>query len=152
MRVNNGKIASLAEFAQKHREALSFDLITRTSYQLEDVGGALSWGALDAFIKNLGQDSALARELGMSTGWETTTKTNAILADIYDLLQLINRNLVASNSKKKISDKIKPYPRPGAEKDKRKIGTGAMPLNDLREWIKGKQRKGKQQHGKRRND
>jgi hypothetical protein len=119
---------------------LNFDLITKTHYQVEDVGGVLSWDALDSFIKNIGPGSALARDLGYDLeGWDTRTKTNAILADIYDVLQLINRNIVASNSKKRISEKITPYPRPGREDDKKRIGSGAIPVTDLREWIRRKQ-------------
>ena len=93
--------------------------------------------------------------MGFSTGWETISKTNAILADIYDLLQLVNRNLVAANSKKKIKETITPYPRPGRDNNARKIGKSAMPLADLREWMnkkrKAKQRKGEKSNGKRRN-
>ena len=126
-----GGIISLARFCEDHAEALTYDLITRTSYQLEDVGGALSWSSLKSFIKFLGSDSALAKDLNKATGWEDTIKTNAILADIFDLLQVINKNIC--NSKKT----IKPYPRPGKEEDNtRRIGKGsAMPLDDLKEWI-----------------
>ena len=85
----------------------------------------------------MGSDSALARDLGRSTGWENTLKTNAILADIYDLLQVINVNIINMMTKKK--KRIKPYPRPGRDdNNERKIGKGAMPLNDLREWIRRK--------------
>lgn len=108
------------------------------------MGGALTWGSLRAFIANLGTDSALARSMEKSTGWETTLKTNAILADIFDMLQQINNNLVSLGSKGKQHPKVKPYPRPGKDKDKkRKLGSGPMPVAQLREWIKGKQ------HGKR---
>ena len=100
-----------------------------------------------SFIKNVGPESAIGRELGYATGWETTTKTNAILADIYDLLQVINRNLVAAHSKEKVKKKIKPYPRPGQDENKRKIGKGALPVNELREWIENK-RKQKKKGGK----
>lgn len=130
---------SLARFIDEHGEAIGFDLITKTNFQIDDIGGALTWSSLDSFIKNLGGDSALARDLGKATGWETTTKTNAILADIYDLLQVINANLIsfASNGKKKT--KIKPYPRPGRDEDiKRKIGREAMPLDELRKWLKNR--------------
>lgn len=108
--------------------------MTRTSYQLDDVGGALSWSALNSFIHGLQTDSALARDLGKSTGWEDTLRTNMILADIYDLLQVINLNIAAIGGGKK--RKIKPYPRPGKAEDKKKLGKGAMPLQALREWIK----------------
>ena len=65
--------------------------------------------------------------------------TNRILADIYDLLQVINANIVGLGGNK--AKKIKPYPRPGAEKNKRRnIGQGSgMPLDKLREWIRRKQ-------------
>lgn len=138
-RAEPGGIVGLAEFADEHAEALTYDLITRTHYQLEDVGGALSWSSLASFVKNLGTDSALARDLDKATGWESTIRTNAILADIYDLLQVINANLVAFASGGKKRTKIKPYPRPGGEKDKKRMGRGALPLDQLREWIKERQ-------------
>ena len=122
---------------QTHREALSYDLLTRTSYQIDDRGEALTSASLYAFIKHLDGNSALAKDLGHSTGWETTLKTNAILADIFDMLQVIHADLVtwASGGKKKANNK--PYPRPGKEENKaRKLGSGAMPLNELREWFR----------------
>lgn len=133
----------LARFVNEHAQALNYDLLTRTNYQIEDIGGALSWGALYAFIKHLGGDSALARDLGKATGWETTLKTNEILADIFDMLQVIHADIVswASNGKKKAHNK--PYPRPGAGvENKRKIGKGALPLLEFREWINRRQKHG----------
>ena len=116
---------------------MEYDLLTRTHYQLDDVGGALSWGSLASFVKNLGTDSALARDLDKATGWENTLRTNALLADIYDLLQVINANLVASAGGKK--KKIKPYPRPGDKPEDKRIGKGALPFDKLRDWIKERQ-------------
>lgn len=117
--------------------------MTRTRYTLDDVGGALSWRSLLAFIKYLGSDSALARDLGKSTGWEETIKTNAILADCFDLLQTMRAEQVWWHNKKRL--KTKPYPRPGADNDnKRKLGKGPVPVDELREMI----RRGK--HGKQR--
>lgn len=98
---------------------------------MDDVGGALSWSALNSFVRNLDSGSALARDLGKSTGWENTLTTNQILADIYDLLQVIA--IMISHKRKQ----IKPYPRPGREKD-RKIGKGAMKVTDLEKWFKEK--------------
>lgn len=103
---------------------------------MDDVGGALSWSALNSFIRNLGRDSALSREINNTAGWETTSQTNAILADIYDILQVIALSI---NHKKK---PIKPYPRPGA-KDIRKFGKGALPVKDLHQWIKERQGNGR---------
>lgn len=107
---------------------------------MDDVGEALSWASLYSFIKHLGSNSALAKELGKSTGWETTLKTNEILADIFDMLQVIHADMVnwASGGKKKANNK--PYPRPGKDEHKntRKLGNGAMPVDKLREWINGR--------------
>ena len=109
------------------------------------MGGALSWSSLRSFLLNLKTDSALARDLGKSTGWEDTLKSNELLADIFDMLQVINVNLmqIASGGKKK--SKFKPYPRPGREEDKneRKLGTGAIPISELREWLRRKRDNGK---------
>lgn len=75
--------------------------------------------------------------------WAGTLKTNAILADIHDILSLINANLVAMGSGKRAT-KPQPYKRPG-DKDKEKIGKNALPPDQLREWFskKRKERKDK---------
>lgn len=131
-----GGILSLARFADDHSEAIEYDLMTKTQYTLDDIGGALPWRSLSSFIKNLDSGSALARDLGKSTGWEDTIRTNAILADIYDLLQRINSNIVAIGDGKPTKN-IKPYPRPGRDEDNtRKIGKGGLPVDELREWIR----------------
>lgn len=131
-----GGIISLASFAEEHCEAITYDLLTRTNYSLDDVGGELSWFALDSFIRNLDSGSALARDLGKSTGWENTLQTNILLADIYDLLQVINVNICGLGGKKK--KKIKPYPRPNGKGNDKKIGKGALPLNELEKWFEEK--------------
>jgi hypothetical protein len=141
-RVVPGGIISLAKFTEEHRGAIAFDLLTKTNYSIDDVGGELSWFALSSFIRNLNTDSALARELGKSTGWEDTLTTNRILADIYDLLQVINGNLVAIGGGK--HKKITPYPRPkGKDDEKKHIGKGAIPFDELKEWFKEKRKNGK---------
>jgi hypothetical protein len=81
-------------------------------------------------------DSALSRSLGRATGWEDTLKTNALLADIFDMLQAIHADICALGGRKV---HIKPYPRPGKDKDKKRIGKGALPYDQLREWIKERQ-------------
>ena len=53
------------------------------------------------------------------------------------MLQVINANIVNMASGKRKN--IKPYPRPGKDEDKKRIGKGAMPLDKLREWIKERQ-------------
>lgn len=74
--------------------------------------------------------------------WGTTLRTNIILSDIYDLLAVINANLRGGFSRKR-PRKTKPYKRPWAKKDSdKKFGKGALPKNQLREWIKNYRKKG----------
>ena len=107
-----------------------------TGYTLNDVGGRLPWSALSSFIHNLQPDSALCREIGGYAGWESTLKTNIILADLVDVVNAIAHGLSGKKHK------IKPYPRPfekGKDKDEKHIGKGALPTVDsLRNWIKEK--------------
>lgn len=105
-----------------------------TGYTLNDVGGRLPWSALSSFIHNLQPDSALCREIGGYAGWESTLKTNIILADVCDTLQAIALSLGGKKHK------FKPYPRPfDKDKQRKNIGKGAMPTVDsLRNWFKEK--------------
>ena len=123
----------------KHHKALESDLM-KYGYELRDVGHSLSWGALHSFISNIEPDSALSRELAPDTyKWSTTTKTNAILADIYDMLALINANLVAIGSHKQTKTPP-PYPRPGNKKDGKHIGDEAIPASELKDMFVSKRR------------
>lgn len=70
--------------------------------------------------------------------WAGTMKTNAILADIFDLLAMINANICAMGSGKK-AKKPKAYKRPG-DKDKQKIGKNALPADQLMEWFDNKRK------------
>lgn len=119
-----------------------------TGYTLNDVGGALSWDALGAFLHYLDPTTATAQELEPELApWATTTKTNTILADIYDVLSQINNNLVALGSHK-AAKTIKPYPRPGdRNKKNRKIGKGALSPDELKAWFDNK-RKGRKKKPK----
>lgn len=104
---------------------------------MSDVGRGLSWAALDSFIKNTPPDGALVREIRPDLyQWSTIAKTNALLADIYDMLAIINSNLCAKGSGKK-AKKPKPYPRPGKNKNARKVGT-ALPVSELHKKIFGR--------------
>ena len=130
-----GGIISVATILSEHSDAITYDLLTKTKYSLDDVGGALSWSTLYSFIKGLDADSAYACELGNRRGWESTSKTNIILADIYDLLQVIVVQLGGNKNK------YKPYPRPWETEDKneQKFGKDALPPDDLHKWIKERQ-------------
>lgn len=110
---------------------------------MSDIGRRLSWDALDSFVKNLRPDSATAREMNPELAvWATQAKTNAILADIFDLLSGINANLVAMATGKR-AKRTKQYPRPGKkDKNVQQIGgrENAMPVAKMREWLEEKRR------------
>ena len=119
------------------------DLLVQTGHTLDDVGSALSWSALGAFLHRVEPDGAIAHEIEPEiAAFSSRFKTNAILADIYDLLAQINANLVAGFSRKRAS-KPRRYPRPGDE-SKRRIGKDSMTMSELDSWFakKKKQRGG----------
>ena len=135
-----GGIISLRRFIEDHREAIQYDLITSAGVELNDIGGSLSWGAFGSFVKKLPTNSATFQELHPEVSdWGTQLRTNIILADIYDILSQINLNMIGGFSRKK-SHKAQPYPRPWNEKKDRKIGKGALPKNQLHEWIEKKRK------------
>lgn len=120
------------------------DLLVQTGFTLDDVGGALSWSALGAFLHRIEPDGAIAQEIEPDiAAFSSRFKTNAILADIYDLLAQINANMVAGFSRKP-SKKPRRYPRPG-DGSKRQIGkNNSMTVNELDSWFTQKK---KQKHG-----
>ena len=72
----------------------------------------------------------------MKAGWDSTLKTNIILADLVDVANAIAHGLSGKKHK------VKPYSRPfekGKDKEKKHIGKGALAtVDDLRNWIKEK--------------
>ena len=131
----------LATFVEEHREAVERDLLIETGHELNDVGGALSWGALKSYLSHIKLGSALAGELNPEwTEWSTTAKTNAILADIYDQLQVVNSQLRVLITHKP-SRRPEPYKRPGDnKKETKRIGKGSLPASKMREWIENRRR------------
>ena len=133
----------LAKSILEHREAIEYDLLTKTGHEIDDIGRTISWDALDSFFKHIEPDSALIRELYPDEAeWAGVTKTNMILADLYDLVAQVNANIVALGSGK-AAKKIKPYPRPWKKpfEEEKHFGKGGLPPNELREWFEAKRKK-----------
>ena len=135
---------SLAKVINDHREAVEYDLLTLTGYQLADIGTTLRWGAVKSFLANIPPDSKLVREYMNVTPaeevWSTREKTNRILADIFDILAQINANLIGIGEGKP-AKKPKPYPRPWKDKkqeNEKHFGRGALPPDELRKWFERK--------------
>lgn len=136
----------------EHRESLGFDLLNIAGKQIDDIGDSLSWRSLYSFIYKLDYKSELVKEVNPDAKelsyWGDALKTNLILADIYDMLAMINANLVAVGSRK-ASKKPKRYPRPKAlerkNEEKRHIGKDALPVNELEKWFEERRNKAKWQ-------
>lgn len=115
----------------------------RCGYELKDIGRSLTWGALRSFIENIGPESATARSVDPEVyEWSTTTKTNMILADIYDMLALINSNIVAAVTRKH-SKKPKFYPRPKDKDNDQHFGSDPVSVAELREMYARKRKRHK---------
>lgn len=141
VRGRSGGIIGLARFVDEHREAVERDLLIETGHELCDIGSTLSWGALKSYLSNVKLGSSLAGELNPEwTEWSTTAKTNMILADIYDQLQIVNANLRVLITHKP-TRKLEPYKRPGDDKkETRRFGRGSLPVSKMREWIESRRR------------
>jgi hypothetical protein len=107
---------------------------------LDDIGRSLPWRALGSFIENITPDSALAYELDPKmSAWATARQTNILLADIFDMLAIINANLMAFGGKK--PKKPAKYPRPWREdqnKETRHFGKDPLPIAELDKWFERK--------------
>lgn len=148
VRCHAGGIISLTEFVDENSEAITADLLRLTGHGIEELGGAVSWHSLKSYLEHLPYDSALMRSLNAEQAeWATRTKTNAILADIFDMLAIINANLCGIGSGKK-PKQPKPYPRPGKKEDKQTIGSGAVTKQELNDFFERKRKKWLETHQK----
>lgn len=125
-----GGILSLVQTINEYDRALEYDLMTRTGRTLSEYidMGAAGMVALLSFINYLPMDSQLRQAMDPQDEvgeWSTTKKTNMILADLFDVF-------VSANTKK--GHKAKQYPRP---KQKRKIGSDAIPISEFWDWWNG---------------
>ncbi len=126
----SGGILSLVQTINEYDRPLEYDLMTRTGRTLSEYidMGAAGMVALLSFINYLPMDSQLRQTMDPQDEvgeWSTTKKTNMILADLFDVF-------VSANTKK--GHKAKQYPRP---KQKRKIGSGAIPISEFWDWWNG---------------
>ena len=139
VRCQSGGIAGLTNFVIEHREAVESDLL-QTGYTLDDLGHSLSWDALKSFLTYIKPDSALYRELKPEMSeWASITRTNMILADIYDQLSVTNALLRTEITHKK-SRRPEPYKRPWLKKKTKHMGSSPLPsADDMREWIRKRQ-------------
>lgn len=126
--------------------ALEYDLMTRTRYQLADVGGALPMTALLHFVQHLDQGSALWREMHEDEAkylpWLDGSLVAPMIADLYDVMAM-NLWVSANRGAKHRKRKPKPYPRPWSSSrgETRHIGKDPIPIADFEEWWESRDRR-----------
>lgn len=111
--------------------------MTRVGATLDDVPTRISWRALGNFVGNLGIDSAYVREVEPEVArWVAPESLRPMLADLFDLVAVLNRNVVAASSKHR-PRKPKPYPRPGRQDKGTVVGRDPIPIKDFDKWWNG---------------
>lgn len=136
-----GGIIGLATLIADHREALNYDLMTRTGAGLGSVPVSLDWSDIRDFVAGLGADSHLVAELHPEVaGWQGDEKVPMLLAAIADQLAALSYSYALVHTKQGAPKPKapKPIPRPGVEPDRetRRWGTGtsAIPIADFDAW------------------
>lgn len=125
-----------------YSDALEYDLMTRTRFTLDDVGKALSWRALLAFIAHLDKSSALWRAANEEdvelAFWESKEIQPQLLAGIIDELRAVRYVLVAANSNHKPKPP-KPIERPfvKAKNQAQQYGSEPVSITEFEDFWSG---------------
>ena len=99
---------------------------------------AFGWRNVAALARHIAQDrgSYTWRALhAEDAAYRDAYQTNAMLADLYDLVNALS-HLYASAHSKRAVPRPKPYPRPWKRDDGR-IGKGAIPISQFEAWYYG---------------
>lgn len=119
---------ALLDLLDEHEEPIAYDLI-RLGLRLRDLGtDRLSWGDLWAIVRNAPRDSALYRALNPDHEW---TLTDLLLAEVADAVRVANWQRGSA----KRHEYPKPIPRPGVEPQSATYGKGAIPIDEMAEWL-----------------
>ena len=138
---NAGGIAGAVAVIEEHGGAVEYDLMTRAGMTLDDIPARMPWRAFINFYTHLDAGSAYAAEVSPeSAGWQGTARVPALLADIFDAINMLRYETALANTpkRKQKPKKPKPYPRPGVKADEgTRIGRGAIPASKFEEWWGG---------------
>jgi hypothetical protein len=137
-----GGSLSLAFLLSEYGEAIDYDLMTRTRFTLDDLGGALSARALLHFLHQLPVDSstwaATHRGREDESDWASQRRVAMLLADISDQISGLTFLYEQAHSKNPHSvPKPKPIKRPGIKDETKRYGHGAIPIKDFDAWWEG---------------
>lgn len=120
----------------EHGGAVEYDLLTRTHLTLNDVPHVLDWWQLGAFLRYLPADSATKCVSSPDTaGWEGSRRLPMMLADLYDIISVLDYHVLRGFGAK--PRKPKPYPRPGAKSQAKGYGRDAIKISEFDEWWEG---------------
>ena len=121
----------------RHGGAVEYDLMTRTRFTLDDLGGGLSARALISFLGHLPPESASYASINPDAGgW---SKTDMLLARICEAVESTAWMVACKGVKKSHwPQRPKRITRPGvADDDEKRIGRDPIPISDFDEWYGG---------------
>lgn len=107
-----GGILKLRELIEEHPAELAYDLRSRFSLSVEDIGNRITYLEAIYLVSVLERDPSSWLQAAKNEWTQPVSKEWMILANVYDLL-------AAVNSKKK----PKPYPRPWPDSGTTRLGS-----------------------------
>lgn len=123
------ELLSLLLTIDEHREAIEFDLIA-LGLRLRDVGtDALTWGDVYVIVRQSPRSSALFR--AMNPDAHEWTLPALLLAEVADAVRVGNWQRGSA----KRAEYPKPIPRPGVTPEEQTYGKGAIPIDEMAEWL-----------------
>lgn len=124
-----------------HGGALDYDLMTRTAYTLDDVGGRLQVRSLAHFLQHLPPESATVRALRPDdeerVAWETGRVETQLLAILIDELRGMQWMYAKANSKGTVT-RPKAFPTPWSDGDETGVtryGSDPIPVGEFDAWF-----------------
>lgn len=122
-------LLSLLATIEEYREAVEYDLIV-LGLRLRDVGtDRLSWSDVYTLLSQAPRSSALFRALYPEEHeWNLTS---LLLAEVVDAVRVANWQRGSG----KRADYPKPIPRPGVTPESTTYGKGAVPIDEMAEWL-----------------
>lgn len=128
VRGDAGGIAGLLTLHREHREAVEYDLIALGLRWRDFPGERTSWADLLVICKQAPQTSALYRAVDPDWRWGLREQ---LLAAAVDALNGANWQ----RGQGREQDRPKPIPRPGVEPDAKQFGRGALPVDEMADWL-----------------
>ena len=129
---------------REHGEALDYDLMTMTTYTLDDVGGRLSMRSLAHFLRFLPPSSQVMRELNPDDGervlWMGGAVNSQLIALLVNELRSMEYLFAKANSKGSVRrPTMLETPWTDGDEDVVRYGSDPIPIADFDEWFDRKE-------------